>query len=139
MYLAIEAIRENIPLITPGGDFDLFSALCQEIDIEDPYHSTDGQDIDQFHLQQMVKEKHAISLENKGRAQGFKLEVRPNKNCPYNSIFLFCRDFLSLLSYMNNKIITSPYKSATLNRYSGSLSTIKEVRYQLKYANTGFY
>ena len=139
LYMAIEAIRENLPFVTPGIDFDVYSALCQEIDIEDPYHNNDAQDIDAYHLQQLMKEKHAITLESKGHYQGFKLEVRSNKNCAFNSIYLFCRDFMSLLAWLNKKVIVSPYNSVTLNRYAGSLSSIKEVRYQLPYTNMDFF
>ena len=138
-YHAIETIRDSLPFMPTSADLDLYSALCEELRILEPYQSTEAQDISIYETTQTVKEKHLVSLEMKGNFSGFRLEVRHDKNSPFNGIFLFCRDFVSLISWMNQHIIAKPYKSEILTRFAGSMSTIKEVKPRLPYSDCNFF
>lgn len=134
LYQVIDTIRDSLPFMCPGSDLDMYTQLCNELSIRKP---TCDASIYESHVS--VAKKHSVFLEFKGSYAGFKLEVRQNINAPYNGVFLFCRDFMSLIAWMNLNCLTSPYKSDLLDRFSGSMSTIKEVKHSLPYSDCGFF
>ena len=138
LYMAVEAIRDSLPFMPAGSDLELYSNLCDELRIQEPYSSTDAIENIQ-ETTHRVKEKHIISLEMKAFFCGFRLEVRRDKNAPFNGVFLFCRDFISLISWINKHVIDKPYKSNILTRFAGSMSTIKEVKPRLPYSDCNFF
>ena len=137
--MAIESVRENFPFLPNGAERSLYEQLCREVKIEDPFYTADGQDVELYRIGELVKEKHAISLESRGDLLGFRVDVRANRNCPYNSVFLFGKDFVSLIAWLNKHVLATPYKSDILARFGCSWSTIREVKHSLPYDNTNYF
>ena len=121
LYLVTETVRQSLAYIPNSADYRLLADLSSELVIEAPEES-DYRTVDCF------LGKHFVSLETKGVFWGFKVEVRTNSNAPFNGIFLFAKELVSLVAYLNKNVLLRPYTSSLLTRFSGYASQIKEVR-----------